>query len=540
MVTERMRNVEFINFLRRISTRQKAVAGFSSPAPQRAGQRYSRANIGLYILSALIIAPLLGAVIALGSPILTGALAGILFVIPFIVYVESKSLLPLLFVYIFLIQGVISNSFHLKFALWFGSGFAMLFLLRTLLELTINKMKPNWQHQSWQGTGKIAGAILVYLLFFFFSLSQGSASKGQIFSQLRFSLPMFGVFLALASIQFTTRRTRLLWTIILFVVVVQLPLVLYQHFTLKGLGDWDNVVGTFGRGMSPVLVIFSVAAFMYCLACWSRGLMPLWLLLAIGSIAMANILLGEVKAVVFWLPVGVIYILRERIFRNISSLIAYGCLIAGFLVLVFYAYEVMYWNADGTSHRTSEQEVAQEGGYFFNPNQINKHTGEIGRVAAVFLWYRDPGQGLRERLIGFGPGASATSTSTGRGVAAARYRPLQINVNTLATLLWDVGILGALSYIFIFIFGIYEGFRFVARGTASAIHLAIVDACTTMLIILSSTLIYNDTLMVETASQLLLCFCLGCVIQYSRFGKDEGQLLKRDARTGGAGLAIPA
>lgn len=505
----------------------------ASPYPAGARRHAAPRETASLLLTILAIASLLlltafaSAVIALGSYQLTIVVIGILIMVPVIWLVRVKDLLPIMFVYIFVIQGIAEEFFKLRFAVWMGSALAVFFLARAMLEVTVfQRSNRDAQAVTTPGTIAIFTVAGIYLACFFFGLAMGSGTVKQNISALRFGLPMFGVLLAMYYIEIPRARMKFLWAMIVVIAVMQLPLVIYQHFFGMGLIGWDAVVGTFGHGMSPVLVLFSLVAMLYGVACWIRGIMPAWLVLLIFVIGMANILLGEVKAVALWLPLGLLLIMRKRVLKNILAFITYSCFIAIFMSATFVAYKSMYWGDGAKMGSTVKQNLDKAGGYFFDPYEIKYGTGEVSRIASLYLWYRDPLPSAVNRLIGYGPGASQIGEGTGYGVVAMRYRPLQINATALSMLLWDVGILGAISFVLMLVCGIGVGWRYIASGHGTPREQAIVDTSMVMLVLLITSLVYNRTLLDTSTVQLLCFFCLGCIVQYSRFGRQPATLTK--------------
>ncbi len=469
--------------------------------------------------TALLLATVfVGLVVALGVPQLTIVLAGVLIFIPVLLFVNTANLMPIMFVAVFFISGMAQYFFSLRLATWMASGLSALFFARAGLEVMLASRQPVSDHGAPRQALIVPLCAALYLLFYFFSLALGHATLAQTVSVLRFCLPMFGVLFAMYWFKWSSRRLHLLWVLIVLITVAQLPVTMYQHFFKMNTLGWDGVVGSFGGNMSPVLVLFTVSAMLYLLARWSRGLTPLWQMVLVFMVGIAVVLLGEVKAVFIWLPIGVFWVLRHKVLKNIAAFIVFSALIMAFLAGTFAVYHALYWGQH-TKTATLEEKLNSLGGYVVDPNGINYVTGEISRGASLALWYRDPVPSVQERLIGYGPGASLTSQSTGRGVVAARYRRLDIGATGFASLLWDVGILGALSFVSIFGTGFLLGWRYVKNSDAEAdgASLAMVDTATAMILLVLSTLVYNKMLIDEPTAQLLAYFCLGCIVQCARY-----------------------
>lgn len=471
-------------------------------------------SVALAFVAAALLTLLVGAVVALGALQLTIILAGALAFVPILLFVNTRAMLPILFVVVFLIQGTAQYFFDLRLATWMASVLAGLFCLRCVLELSGQRREKTPRHQISFGERTVMLSVGLYLLFYFFSLGLGRASVVQIIATLRFALPMFGVLLAFYWFKWSDKSINTLWLIMGVIGILQLPIVIYQHLFMTATLGWDGVVGSFGKGMSATLALFAIASLLYALSCWNRGVMSLGRMALFVVTCLAVILLVEVKAVLIWLPLGIMWILRRRMFRNVGAFIVFSAFALALTVGTYSVYKLVFWGAQ-TRDDTVSEKFDTIAAYAVDPGNINYQTGEISRAASLALWYSDPAPTTIQRLVGYGPGASAKSASTGPGVVAARYRMLSIAATALATLLWDVGILGTICYIAIPVAGVLAGIRYLRRATDPG-HAAIVDVSVAMVAIFINTLIYNRALIDEPTTQLLCFFCLGCIVHYCR------------------------
>lgn len=483
----------------------------------RARFKAPKASAAMMVLGAIFIALLMGAVVGLGAVQLTVALSGLLLFLPLLFLINTRVLMPLMLVMVFVIQGSAQYAFNMRLATWLATLLCGLFFIRAILELANRRDSASAPSRQSHGAGTVIAAASLYLLCYFFSLALGDATPIQIISTVRFTLPMFGVLFAFYWFNWQEERVTRLWWILVMITVLQVPVVIYQHFIMVSTVGWDAISGTFGSGMSAIMVIFAIATLMFVMARWSRGLTSASVLVGTTVCVLAVILLGEVKAALFWLPVGALWILRRRVLRNVVAFIMYSCLVLAFTAGTYAAYKVMYWKAGAAHAETLAEKLDYISGYAIDPNNINNRTGEVSRGASIMLWYRDSVAATKERLIGYGPGASASGASTGYGVVAMRFRPLGIAATTVAALLWDVGVVGLLSYIVFLVTGIVAGFRFLRRGTASPAVLSIVDTSVGTLALLLTTVFYNRALLDEPTVQLLCFLSLGCIVQGCRY-----------------------
>lgn len=509
--------------------RKSAVAAGGGYVAQRPAVQRRGVSLWVIAVCALLmlgIAGLVGAVAGLGSIPLIMLLAGPLFIGPLVFIVSTRQMLPLMFIFVFLIQGTVSNYFHLRITTWMASGIGFLFLLRAFFELSAGRSFQGAPRTVSGGSAGVMACCALYLACFFFSLALGSGTPAQIISAVRFGVPMWGVLFALYWFEWSEKEIERLFLILVIGAMLQLPLVAYQHFfEINMAGAWDAVVGTFGNGMSAILTIFCLTAAFYALARWRRGILAGWITAAVCTVTLAIIILGEVKAVAFWVPLGLFIIFRRKILSSATTFMLYGTFIVVFVVGVFTAYQALYWG-DQVKATTVEEGIDQSGGYFFDTQAIDYRTGEVSRAASLALWINDPVPGALERLVGYGPGASSTGANTGKGVVAARYGILSVNSTVIAQLLWDVGVVGTIAYCTIFVFGCFTALRYVKRGGSSPGAEAVVDTSLAALAMLATTLIYNRALLDEPTVQLLFLFCLGCVVQYARYHNPHARLAR--------------
>ncbi|UQV45199.1 hypothetical protein KIV45_26525 [Janthinobacterium lividum] len=229
-------------------------------------------------------------------------------------------------------------------ATWMASGLSALFFIRAILEKSLsNSLAKDHLAADSQGATRVIVAVWIYLAFYAFSIFLGHATTGQLISTLRFCLPMFGVLFAMYWFEWSDKRLLVLWSIVLIISYMQLPLVVYQHFFMISSLGWDSVVGSFGASMSPVLILFIVAAMLYMLARWVRGISPLWQVVSVLLIGLVIILLGEVKAVFLWLPFGVFWILRRRVMKNVMAFIVFVAMMSVISSGIFMTYHALYW-----------------------------------------------------------------------------------------------------------------------------------------------------------------------------------------------------
>ncbi len=469
----------------------------------------------------VVIAFLLGAVAGLDSPVMLTLLAGPVLVMLMFFMVNAQGMLVALFIVTFLIQGSALYFLNLRQATWIAVGMAVLFSARIVMDQTVARRRLE--------KANAPGTVMVWLGLFAacygVSLILNRPAVGQVVASLKSIWPMFGVLVAFYWVRWAPEQLRRLWMLMIIVLLAQLPVTLYQHFFVasKIFGAFDSVVGTFGGtqlggGLSSVMVLFVIIALCFVLALWNRGLMTQRRMLTITVIALMVILLGEVKAAFIWLPVAAFFVLRKRVLRSIASLVTYGVLAAALCGAIYFTYNQLYWGGNMSRLDTVEEKLDSGGGYFFDPNNVNYTNGEISRGASLALWATDRVSSPLKRAMGYGPGASKSGSVLGNGEIARRFAPLHIDATTLAVLLWEVGVLGALAYAGMIFAALRAGWRFIKAGQGSTFQLAAMETAVAGVGLCVTMLIYNRTLTDEPTMQLLFVFCMGYIVQCVRFG----------------------
>lgn len=516
-------------------------------------------NSGSWVFWLLLVvcALCVGIVAGLDSPMIAMVVGGGMFSLMMFILLDINGMLLVLFVLTFVVQGSLLFFLGMRSATWVAIGMAGLFFMRALLELGTraapksSKRDADDNKRTRVGDAAGAGFVMIalgsFVACYFFSWVVNHPGLGQTVSSIKATLPMMGILFAFFFFRWKNEEIERFWWLILGIALFQLPVVMYQHFFVASkrlVQGFDSVVGTFGGsyeagGLNSLLVLFVIAAVMYVLARWNRGLSGRLLPVSFFFVGMAIILLGEVKAAFVWLPLAMFIILRRRVTKNIVTVVAYAMLASVLMGGIYFAYKTLYWGAKASTGSTVQERLDNAGGYFFDPHNINYVTGEVSRGASLAIWAHDAKADIPKRLFGFGPGASKSVGVVGKGVVAKRYAPLNIDSTTLVVLLWDEGILGALTFCIMPIFAIFAGWRFIVRDRGSPAQLAIVETSVAMTILFLSMLIYNRTLIDEPAVQLLYMFCMGCIVQRCRYEEQATPSPNRAVPCLGKRLDVP-
>jgi hypothetical protein len=315
-----------------------------------------------------------------------------------------------------------------------------------------------------------------------------------------------------------------IWKALLWIAVLQLPVALLQRVFIvprreAGATRLDSVVGTFsgniaGGGSSGALALFLVVALVLAAALWRRGLLRGGAFFALAACAFFTIALAEVKVVIVLLPLAFILLFFKELRTRpaVFAGIALACTLLVGAVLAVYQ-----WQAWGTgqfgAQRTLSQNLQASLGYVLDPNNINRYTGEVGRVAALNLWWKHPHRTVFDVLFGYGM-ASCHASTVSLGALAKQYLPLNLPANTLAALLWDTGALGALAFCAVLGFGALSAIGCLRARQLPPFHGAALETSAVGLVLIGVTLAYNRDMLYTPSIQLLLMLMLGQVLYW--------------------------
>ncbi|WP_342118556.1 hypothetical protein [Pseudoduganella sp. OTU4001] len=477
----------------------------------------------LLLLPFMLLAIFVGMVGGLDSPALVALVGSAVLSVLLLFVLPLHGMFWCLFILTFLLQGSAVYFLKLRPAVWLAFGLAILLFCRALLDLVVHRQRAA-RMRGGDGSS-VALAAGLFVVVFAISLVFNRVPKSQIVTSAKALLPMFSVLFALYWFRWKPAHLENTWRMMFWVVLIQLPVVLYQHFFVASATTFDSIVGTFGGmpgwgGNSAMLVLFTVLAMGYAAARWQAGQMSGRAMSGLMLVGLAIILLGEVKAAFIWLPLVLAWVLRRRILRSVGAFIGFGVLLLAFVGTTYTVYETLYWGKRVQSAQDVAEKLDRGGGYFFDASYTNYRTGEISRAASLALWARDPLATVPRRLVGYGPGASKASGLLGTGQVAKRYMPLHLDATALAVLLWDVGVLGALVYASMLLFSLHAAWRYVRRRQGTPAQRALADTCIAAMLLFLMMLVYNRSLMDEPTAQLMLMMCMGTVVQLCRFGTE--------------------
>ena len=259
---------------------------------------------------------------------------------------------------------------------------------------------------------------------------------------------LWGVLAVIIVSRMDFEQVRKLFVFLPWVVVVQVPLVLYQRFALsKGeLATRDAVVGLFsgnpdGGGASGAMGIFSALMAAYVLVRARAGLCSWWFAVLVGLAALVSIGLAEVKFVAIISPIIFVAVLGlGSVLRNPRVLLGIAVLVLA-SPLVLYGYWKSFEGVGAKTHASFERYVTLIIERNFDDGDIQRFSGEISRAAAVTFWWDQIRFQTDPVTASVGHGIGATRIGAFPGYLARKYT-FKIARSSMVVLLWEVGLFG--------------------------------------------------------------------------------------------------
>ncbi|MCV2349268.1 hypothetical protein [Paucibacter sp. Y2R2-4] len=404
--------------------------------------QYYQFNWGqfFWLLAAMFVAVVCGMAVPIFGVIVPALVSAV--VVSLVVLAASPLVIVwMMMILVYLVVGQLTFFAGISQAAWLPYLALLLIALKYLMEQFGRKAAVSNSRQK----SALPVLLLLFVLFFFASAylnksglsSTGVAAKNYVF-------PWFLTLLVWQCIK-SPEDLRSMWRFMLWLVVIQVPFALVQHFYFakQSGASWDAVVGTFGGnflrgGSSGAMAIFIAFALLLSAAMYRAKQLKFSNLAVLWLAGLATIALAEVKIFFLVLPLGMVLLFRrELIARPFASLVV-ASLLASLLSALVWIYQQGYSETISGVNTTKgllEYSIgAEKDPYFFNPI-----TKETSRASAIWLWNRHNRPDDHQYYIGHGAAASRASATLGQGVAAKKY-PFTLTTSSASTMLWDGGL----------------------------------------------------------------------------------------------------
>ncbi len=402
-----------------------------------------------FILAALMLAWLFGMIAVTANPIFIGLAVG--GVVGLFLLAIPKITIQIVIVLGLSTPALLDMAGHgLSRALWAISLMAMLLWVTGLLNLFDLNRKKN------KHVPLFIWVAIIFSVYTIFSTISHLHSFGELFGGFKRYFQTFGLMLAMVTMMFSKDDFDKWLKILLGIAFLQLPFALFERFILVPLRGGlagggqatDVVAGTMGAnldGGSPnaIMVTFVLLAFAFVFSRWKVGLINTARLQLYSCILLLPLVLGETKIVVVMLPLMALVLMRKDLMREPGKYIP--IIAAMFMATIALAYFYVYFLLNTTFSEAIADTIS------YNLQDVGYGTSFLNRTTAMSFWWKlHSWQDPISFLFGHGLGSSYGSGYQA-GHMAALYPGYGINLTTISTLLWDVGMVGLVLYVLIFI-----------------------------------------------------------------------------------------
>lgn len=493
-----------------------------------------KANLGrsiVWYVPALALAAVFGAATGLGGNLMMifafGAMGGLV-----LLFAPVNLVLGFFIILTFMVVGPLASIAKIGQALWAPYMIALILLMRVPMEWYHNSIlkyrRPGTANQE---ASPVMWAVASYLALILLSIAVNLPSPLQVLIGGKLYIFIWGVFFLLVVSPISPESLERMWKGFLLIAVLQFPFVLYQRvfevgrraMQNAGITVLDAIVGTFpggeGGGANGSLAMFCVFSTALAISLWRNKRLGNAAALLVVLASLASIALGEVKVIIVVLPLAYMVLNRHDVLRRPLYFLGIGALVLSIVGGIFTLYRDQSIEGRG---RSVTEHIERAFDRIFDPNNISFEKGEVGRIAALNLWYRDGRRTPQTFLVGYGPGASQDST-LGRGVVASRYTPLGINSTTAAGMLWDIGVLGLASFVALIIIAFFEALRLSSSVHIPRFHRSALEACAVMMALVGAMIPYDSDMLTVPQFQVLFLLALFQIAYWRSRVKDQSR-----------------
>ena len=362
---------------------------------------------------------------------------------------------------------------------------------------------------------------LVFLILFEIhtlvtTLASGS-SMIAILLGLKIYLPIWLIALVIAFSPITETLVEKLERGVFLAMLVQIPFVFDQHFLTS---SWDSVVGTFAGepgagGCNATLMLLCLTSILLAIQLYQTGRMALKAAAGHVTLAFLILLAGEVKAVIFLLPLALAVQQFPLFVRNPRKFLTAVPVVLLALATIFFVYNKLYWTSSDEGRAQTMQERSI--GALFDWTALDNNTGDATRFSALAIWALDRRTDWPHRLAGYGAGATRLHGSGEPGIIGARFAPIAVSSTSTSQLLWEGGLIGLALHTAIILSGsvVCAGLARRAKDDVAKGRLMTITALLSVMFVIQSYDAFETGQVVE---QLLLAVLTGLVCAARRDG----------------------
>jgi hypothetical protein len=338
------------------------------------------------------------------------------------------------------------------------------------------------------------GAFLLVLLFVIaFGYAVEDVPQGAMLAGVRSYVKFLPFFLLPAVHRFTPRQLQVQLSLLLVLALLQTPLAFYQRFIEFGnsMHTGDPVRGTMTT--SSVMSLLLVCAIAGVVIAYLRGRLRFATMFALAAWMFAATMINETKATLLLLPAALLVPAltmpgKRHVVRRVLPLVAVGAVAVTAFVLA-YNYFIQYREFAGP---LSEYFTGDTLRYYLYTGAANTDQPYIGRFDSIEIALEYIRQDPLRLAFGYGAGnVSESFLPEFAGRYADYYVRFGVGQTQVTLLLWEIGVVGLLAYLFLFYLVTRDSLT-LARSQDSAAPLG--QLWTVAMIVMTFGLIYKSLL----------------------------------------------
>lgn len=307
--------------------------------------------------------------------------------------------------------------------------------------------------------------------------------------------------------------------------LVLVPLRTKEIFAEKGIVAGDIVAGTFGGimtggGRSSDLALLCVICITIVLAQWradqKKTSHAVWATL----FYLLPMFVSEAKSFLVLLPIALFLLFSDRIRRNPFKAIFGTVALSGLMMAIFFAYSLL---PGAKSQQSSSLQAMWQQNIDYNIGSRGYGNLELNRSTVYSFWLKEQVNGdmLAPVLIGDGPGSTNSGNAFNTNTQAnTRYQGYGIGLTGLSSLLWEVGLIGTIVLVAMFVSAFRLGGR-LAEKWQGTIHWPTLKTAQIAIPLLGFNLLHNNYFVFDICFQTMMIVILGYLLVMTRFEKDH-------------------
>ncbi|MDO4231768.1 MAG: hypothetical protein Q4D19_06525 [Lautropia sp.] len=376
--------------------------------------------------------------------------------------------------------------------------------------------------------------IYFSLVFIFLALVSAVISDGglnEVASGAKRYFHFWGVMFLLAVIPFSEKQVRNWLLFLLGAGLVQLPMTLYQYVVLMpgvmgydkpGFVPFDIIVGSFegsitGGGASSILAMFLVLMALAVFISWREKVLNGLVALVLIALLLTPLGLGETKIVIIIMPVVLFAAYFDLVGKRPLAFL--GIVIITLIAGAVLGYLYFTVQVAGDMANMAPDEIIRDT-FEYNFGSRGYYATGVNRLTAVPYWFESQSwNNPLKTLFGTGLGSSygVDGLVPEPGHMFSLHRGMHIDLLTTSTVLWDVGIVGAIVYFAIFFGAMVNVAKCLREATTGFDRML----CRVLMAGLAVTLVmsmYTNSAVLLVSHGFIVSFILGMIAWRYRHG----------------------